>query len=519
MFDIVLVANRGECAVRIIRTLQRMNIHAVAIYTKDDKSCRHVRLGDSAYEISDYNDIAEIMKVVRRSKAKAIHPGWGFKSEDPNFPKECARKGVVFIGPNDEVMRNAGNKETCRGIAEELEIPIIPGSPSDVRKRRSLKKWAKDNGLSDLEDSVVFMLKAAAGAGGGGNEIIYSLGEFDDVARRIAGRARRFWKNQRVFLERYIEGGRHIEVQFVRYLDPEGNSYILLLGTRDCSVQWQHQKIVEIAPAPNVTNDQEAKLYAYTELLAERMNYVGVGTVEYLIDSDGVICFLEINPRLQVEHGISELITGYDLVEFGVRVALGEMLPVSRGDVQINGYAVEVRVNTQTIHPDDHKTPIATAGMITGVILPNGGFVRVDHALNVEYLVNMDFNPTQAKIMAWGATYEEAVQHVIEALRETRIEGVETNISLLLQILADPTFQRGEHDTTFLPGLLERIAESGEFLPDNTQKERIAAAAVAVALALKRQERVPPFPSSSEWRDMGRWQQMAGLSFAGRRRW
>ena len=504
MFETVVVANRGECAIRIIHTLKKLGIWAVAVYTEDDKSSRHVREADAAYQISDYMDILEILRVVRKCKAGAVHPGWGFKSEDPRFPKECARKGVVFIGPTEEVMENAGNKELARNEAEELGVPVIFGSPSEIRTRRSLKKWARDNGLSDEEDSVTFMLKAVAGAGGGGNEKLYRLGDFDQVIAEISGRSMRRWKNQRVFLERYIESGRHIEVQFVRYLDSAGMGCILIFGTRECSVQWMYQKVVEVAPAPNLVNHQESVLYAYTRLLVERMNYVGVGTVEFLVALDERIYFLEINPRLQVEHGVSELITGFDLVELGVRIAQGETLSVSQDEVQISGYAVEVRVNTQTINPQDHKTPIATTGTITGVILPNGGFVRVDHSLDVGYEVNVNYSSTQAKIMAWGATYTEAIDQVLEALEGTRIEGVETNIPLLKLILKDPTFRRGEHDSTFFPRLLEELAEKGGGTEEDTIKELVAAIAVGVAVAVALAKQMLPTPASppvySHWR-------------------
>jgi acetyl-CoA carboxylase, biotin carboxylase subunit len=513
MFIRVLVGNRGECAVRIIRTVRKLGMDAVAVYTEDDKSCRHVREADSAYLISDYMDISAILKAARKCKADAIHPGWGFKSEDPNFPKRCEKAGVVFIGPTEEVMKGAGNKETCRNVASELEVPTALGSPSHLRKQ-SLKKWARENGLSDDEDSTPYMIKAVAGAGGGGNEIVYFLKNFDDAIARISGRSARLWKNQRVFLERVVEGGSHVEVQFARSLDSEGNGRTLLFGTRECSVQWMYQKVLEIAPAPRLASDQEEKLYSYTRLLVESMNYVGVGTVEFLITCDGIV-FLEINPRLQVEHGVSELITGYDFVEVGIRIAAGEMLSISQEDVQINGCAVEVRVNTQKISSYDQQTLVPTDGTVTGLILPNGGYVRVDHALDVDYAININYNPTQAKIMAWSATYEEAVQRLLNALKQTRIEGVETNIPLLCQILQDPIFQRGEYDTTFLPSLLERLAANGDSLSETPEKELVAVIAVSMAMAFQQKHSdfsMQASQNQNSWRYYGRVATMLSFS-------
>ena len=494
----VFIPNRGECAVRLLDTLRKLGIPAVVAYTPEDKNCYHVKMADEAIEISSYNDIPGIIKAARRCGADAILPGWGFRSEDPKFAKACEKEGIIFIGPPEDAMKICGRKESTKNLAKKAGVPTIPGTPQSMQKGR-LKRWAIKHGLSNEEDSVCFMLKATAGGGGSGNEIIRFASDMDAVIERIGGRSRRLFKNPKLLLERYIENARHIEVQFMR--DQQG--HFLNLATRECSLQLRYQKIIEVAPAWMLSKEQEEEIARYAKDIAERVNYCGVGTVEFLLTEKGEILFLEVNPRLQVEHGITELITGFDLVEMQILIAQGRDLPVSQEEVHTMGYAIEARVSTLKQNPQDPTVFIPVTGTVDKFHLPKMKDVRIDHALQNGEEIGVNYNPTQLKVMAWGQTRKKAIQKLITALKRIKITGVETNISFLLLILKHPKIKEGEYGIEFLEKLL--VESPGTF----NEKEKAAAIGVALVTVLKN---TPKIVVPSRWRLAGRLDQTMGFS-------
>ena len=490
---------------RLLDTLRKLGIPAVVAYAPEDENCYHVKMSDERVGISSYDDISAIMKAARRCGADAILPGWGFRSEDQKFVKACKKAGITFIGPSESVMKICGQKERTKDLAQKAGVPIILGTPKSMQ-RGGLKKWAIKHGLSNEEDSIPFMLKATAGGGGSGNEVIYQVSDMDDVLARIGGRSQRLFKSPKLLLEQFVENARHIEVQFVR--DQQGN--FLDLGTRECSLQLRYQKMVEIAPAWMLTQEQEIEISNYVKNIVDLVDYCGVGTVEFLLTEKGEILFLEINPRLQVEHGITELITGLDLVEMQILIANGEDLPISQEEVHIEGYAVEVRVSTLIQNPQDPTVFIPVIGTVEEVHFPEMKNVRIDHALREEEEIGPNYNPTQLKAMAWGQTRKKAINKLKAALKKVKIVGIDTNIPFLLVVLEHPKVKEGEYGIEFLEKFLRKSAE---------KKEKKIAVAVAVGLvaALKNRPVYPRATPLSHWRFAGRQAQLNG--YPGGRGW
>ena len=501
----VFIPNRGVCAVRLLKTLKRLGIPAVVAFTPEDEDCFHVKFAKESAEVIAYDDVSSIMKAASLCGADAILPGWGFKSEDPKLAKACQKVGITFIGPAEDVMKVCGKKELTKDLAVKACVPIIPGTPKSMKKG-GLEKWAIANGLSNEEDSVTFMLKATAGGGGNGNEIISCLSEMNAALDRIGGRAKRYWDSRKLLLELYIENARHIEVQFVR----DQHENFLDLGTRECSLQVRYQKLIEISPAWMLTQGQEEALSRYTKDLAELVNYCGVGTVEFLLTEKGEIYFLEINPRLQVEHGITELITAIDLVEMQILIAQGKELSISQEDVIFDGSAVEVRVNTQIRDPQNLKTLIGVAGIVEELKLPKIKHVRLEHALSIGEEIGPNFNSTQMQAMAWAPTREKALSKLKGALEKMEI-GIGNNISFLCEILEHPKVKEGDYGIDFLEEFLKDSAKKFN------EKEVAAAVAVALATALGNKQSYPKVPPQSYWRLAGRHAQLN--SFPGGRGW
>ena len=502
----VLVANRGECARRIADTVVKLGKTPIVVYTADDKESLHVKEAMEAHEIPSYEDIRSIIEVAQRSEADAIHPGWGFVSENPKFPEACEKAGVIFIGPSEEAMGKAGNKESAKRTAKKLGVPVIDSS-SRVKKS-NIVEWATKQGLTDRPDSVPVMLKAAKSGGGSGNKVIYQLKELEQEVNELTESSQKRWGRSRIFAERLVRNPRHIEVQLLG--DERGN--LIHLGTRDCTVQYANQKVIEEAPAPFLEQEEEKLLLAYALAIGSAIGYSSAGTVEFLKSPDDGILFMEFNPRLQVEHGVTELITGLDLVEQQILIAEGKRVPAQK-KIKFSGAAIEARVNAQTIYEANPTMLLPSGGVVEEVIFPEGENLRVDHALYNGYEINMSYNPTQAKVMARSSDRDGAIEELKSALGKFNIKGLETNIPFLFEVLSRPEFISGEHKTALFAEMLKELAEK-----EDGNREMAAAIGATVALALRqRQGNEEAVTSrSSEWRTFGRFQQMGGSE---RRSW
>ena len=499
----VLVANRGECARRIADTVTRLEKAPIVVYSADDQNNLHVKEAKEAHEISSYADIAGTIAVAREAGADAIIPGWGFQSENPKFRKACDKAGIIFVGPTEEAMKKAGNKETIKGIAKKLGIPTIESS-SKI-KRSDVVGWATKHGLTDDENSVAMMLKAAKAGGGSGNAVVFRLQDLDVAVSKLTDRSQRLWGRSRIFAERLVSDARHVEVQI---LGDEHNR-VIHLGTRDCTVQYLHQKVVEEAPAPFLSSEQEKLLYEYALAIGKAVRYSSAGTVEFLVSEKEGILLMEVNPRLQVEHGITELITGVDLVEQQIRIAEGRHAPPQK-TIKFSGNAIEARVNAQTIYEADPTMLIPSGGIVEKVVFPEGRNVRVDHALYKGYEVNPNYNPTQAKVMVLSSNREGAIEGLKDALGRFHTKGVETNIPVVLEVISHPDFIAGDHKTNFLGEVLREMAEK-----EHDDRELAAAIGAAVAVALRQRQSngettVYVDSQHSVWRMFGRSQQMRG---------
>lgn len=498
MIERVLIVNRGECARRIAYTVRGLGKTPVMLYTPDDENSLHVKEAEEKYEIASYSDIKGAVKLAQKIGA-IIVPGWGFESENPEFPRRCAKEEVLFAGPTEEAMKNAGNKETAKRIAKRLGIPVIESS-SRV-KRSDGAKWAAKHGLSDQDDSVPMMIKAARAGGGMGNTVVYRLEDIHEAIERLTNRSQISFRKPRIFVERFVEDARHIEVQLLG----DQNDNLVHLGTRDCSTQWNNQKLIEEAPASFLTPEQEKLLFEYALEFGRAVGYSNAGTAEFLL-SNGNIFFMEFNPRLQVEHGITELITGVDLVEQQIRIAEGKPLEFTQKGIKFSGVAVEARVNAQTIYPSNPKALMPSDGVVEKVIFPEGENIRVDHALNAGEEINLNYNSTQAKVMAWSFGRDEAIKELKEALGQFVIKGVEMNIPFLLAVLSHPTFLNGEHTTNFFEEMLKEMAEkNGGRLKE---KEIVAVIGVSLVLALQEGQRQKKVPEGDIWKYFGRMGQL-----------
>lgn len=466
-----LIANRGECARGIVFTCKKLGITPVVVYTEDDKDSLHAMEAQEKHEVPNYTDIPSLIKAAQESQSDAIHPGWGFLSENPKLARACKKANILFVGPSEDTMSKAGDKEKIKKLATELGVPVITSTPSSLRLSR-IPGWARRNGLSDKDNSTPMMLKAATAGGGNGNQVVSNLQELDKAIETVKRRAKNLGgRSKRVFMERFLPDVRHVEVQVLG--DQHGN--LVYLGTRDSSVQANQQKIIEEAPASFLTPEQEGLLYKYALEIAKAIEYNNAGTVEFLLTSNGDIFFMEFNPRLQVEHGVTELITGFDLVEQQIRIAEGRELPRDVKNPKFSGVAIEARVNAQRIYKQDPQrfTLIPSGGVVEQVIFPTGENIQVDHCLYDGYKINTNYNPTQAKVMAWSSTRDGAIGSLSKALGEFVIKGVETNIPFIIYVLSHPKFVKGKHTTVFSAELLEELAEKED---GDYRNEKIAAA-------------------------------------------
>jgi acetyl-CoA carboxylase biotin carboxylase subunit len=447
MFKKILIANRGEIAVRVIRACHEMGIAAVAVYSDVDRAALHVRKADEAYPIGapaaaeSYLNIKKILDVAARSGADAIHPGYGFLSENAHFARACVEAGVKFIGPTAAAMEAMGSKTKARQAMERAGVPIVPGTSRRLESFEQAEQIAARIGYP-------VMLKAAAGGGGKGMRLVHALEELKSALEGARSEAERSFGDSEVYIEKAILNPRHIEMQILA--DEHGNT--VYLGERECSLQRRHQKVVEEAPSPIVDADMRRRMGEVAVRVAQAAAYTNAGTIEFLVDDEKSFYFLEMNTRLQVEHPVTELVTGLDLVHLQIRIAAGERLPFTQDEVRIRGHAIECRVYAED--PDNNYFP--SPGKITLLLSPSGPGIRRDSGMYEGWTVPMDYDPLLAKLIGYGTDREQAIARLTRALNEYFVGGIKTNLSLFRRILNDPDFRAARMDTGFLDRMLKR---------------------------------------------------------------
>ncbi len=445
MFSRILVANRGEIALRIIRACKELGIETVAVCSKADENALYLQYADAhvcigpAEAAESYLNIPSIISAAEITDIEAIHPGYGFLSEDSHFAEVCESSNIAFIGPSSEVMNKMGDKTQARKLAVENKIPVIPGSDSTIENQQDALKIAHEIGFPVL-------IKASFGGGGRGMRVAHndiSLVNSLAIAKREAKAA---FNNSSIYIEKYIERSRHIEIQIVA--DKYGN--MIHLGERDCTIQRRHQKLLEEAPSPNISSHLREEICKAALKIAKAVNYTNVGTVEFLVDENGKHYFIEMNTRLQVEHPVTEMVTGIDLVKEQLKIACGERLNLRQKKVRSDGAAIECRINAED--PDNGFRP--HAGKITAFSAPGGRGVRVDSHVYSGYEVPPYYDSLLGKLIVHQKTREDSIACMRRALSEYRIEGVETTIPLHLSVIMDPRFLSGDINTNFVENLI-----------------------------------------------------------------
>ncbi|HEY8424695.1 MAG TPA: acetyl-CoA carboxylase biotin carboxylase subunit [Limnochordales bacterium] len=444
MFEKVLIANRGEIALRVIRACRELGIRTVAVFSEADKDSLPVQLADEAYCIGpatsarSYLNIPNIVSAALLAGVDAIHPGYGYLSERADFAEICESHGIVFIGPPSSAIEMMGNKLKARKRVAEAGVPVLPGSQEPVDEQQAL----------EIADEIGYpvMVKAAAGGGGRGMRVAHNPEELRRVLAAARAEAEAAFGDGSVYVERLLEGARHVEIQVLA--DRAG--HMVHLGERECSIQRRHQKIIEEAPSPAVDESLRRAMGEAAIRAARSVGYVNAGTVEFLLDQQGRFYFLEMNTRIQVEHGVTEMVTGVDLVKAQIRIAAGEELSLSQEDVRLDGHAIECRINCE-----DSQSFMPSPGTITGIHFPGGPGIRIDTAIFAGYTVPPYYDSLLAKLMAWGQDREEAVARMARALEEFRIDGVRTNLDLLRRIVATREFRRGELSTDFIQRMFQ----------------------------------------------------------------
>ncbi len=442
MFRSLLIANRGEIACRIIRTARRLGIETIAVYSDADASARHVRLADRAVHLGpaaareSYLSIEKIIGAARSTGAIAIHPGYGFLSENADFAEACANAGIIFVGPSASAIRSMGSKSVAKSLMEKFDVPLTPGYHGDDQDPARLAKEAERIGYPVL-------IKASAGGGGKGMRRVDAAGDFEAALASCKREAASSFGSDHVLVERYVERPRHIEVQI---FGDQHDNYVYLFE-RDCSVQRRHQKVLEEAPAPAMTEARRAAMGRSAIRAAQAVGYAGAGTVEFIADQDGTFYFMEMNTRLQVEHPVTEQITGVDLVEWQLRVAAGETLPKRQDELSIRGHAIEARIYAE--NPDAGFLP--STGRLVHVVPPaEDENVRVDTGVELGDSITPHFDPMIAKLIVWGADRTDALARMRSALDRFEVVGVENNIAFLGRLVRTESFSKANLDTALI---------------------------------------------------------------------
>ena len=475
MFKKILIANRGEIAVRIIRACHEMGISAVAVYSEVDRASLHVRKADEAYPIGpataseSYLNLAKILDAAKSSGAEAIHPGYGFLSENAKFAQACVDAGVKFIGPTAAAMNAMGSKTKARQAMERAGVAFVPGTA------RGLESLAQADEVAARIGYPV-MLKAAAGGGGKGMRLVHSAAELKSAFDSARSEAERAFGDNEVYIEKAIVNPRHVEIQVLA--DEHGHT--VYLGERECSLQRRHQKVVEEAPSAIVDADMRRRMGETAVRVAEAAGYTNAGTVEFLVDQQKNCYFLEMNTRLQVEHPVTELVTGLDLVHLQIRIAAGEPLPFRQQDVTIRGHAIECRIYAED--PDNNFFP--SPGKITLLLAPSGPGIRRDSGMYEGWTVPMDYDPLLAKLIGYGTDRDQAISRLTRALSEYFVGGIKTNISLFRRILRHPEFRAAKIDTGFLDRLLKQRDDADRDAKKSLQAEEVAVIAAGMFAVL-----------------------------------
>jgi acetyl-CoA/propionyl-CoA carboxylase, biotin carboxylase, biotin carboxyl carrier protein len=448
----ILIANRGEIAVRVIRTCRELGIPTVAVYSDADRDALHVDMADRAQRLGppapadSYLNIPALLEAARASGATMVHPGYGFLAENPDFARACAEAGLTFIGPPPDAMDRMGDKAAARRAAEQVGVPVIPGISEPVTAAEAL----------DVAGAIGFPLavKAAHGGGGRGMHLVERAEDLEDAVNRSAREAQAYFGRPEVYLERYIIRAHHVEAQIMA--DSRGN--ISFLGERDCTIQRRYQKLIEESPSPVVDADLRSRLGEAATAVAKAAGYVNAGTVEFLVDDDSAFWFLEVNARLQVEHPVTELVTGLDLVRLQIEVAMGEKVDLSP---DLRGHAIECRLNAEDPANDFLPGP----GLVRRLRLPAGPFVRVDAGVTEGGVIPGDYDSLFAKLLAWAPDRESARRRMLRALGDLEVEGIPTTIPFHRWVLETLTFREGSHDTKWV----ERALAAGAFPPPNEE--------------------------------------------------
>lgn len=441
MFNKILIANRGEIAVRIIRACREMGIRTVAVYSEADKDCLHTLLADEAICIGpapssqSYLNMERILSATVAMKADAIHPGFGFLSENARFAKLCQQCNITFIGPSAEIINRMGNKSEARNTMMQAGVPVVPGSKEPVYTAEDGLVMAKEIGFP-------VMIKASSGGGGKGMRISRSEEDFTEHFNAAQLESVKGFSDDTMYIEKYIEKPRHVEFQIMG--DKFG--HVVHLGERDCSIQRRHQKVMEESPCEVISPKLRKKMGEVAVKAAKAVNYENAGTIEFLLDKDKNFYFMEMNTRIQVEHPVTELVSGIDLIKEQIRVAAGEPLSVSQEDIQIKGHAIECRINAE--NPKKHFMPCP--GRITNVHIPGGNGVRVDTHIYNDYKVPANYDSMLMKLIVYDKDRASAIAKMRSALGEVIIEGIETNIDFQYEILENEAFQKGDTDTGFI---------------------------------------------------------------------
>jgi acetyl-CoA carboxylase biotin carboxylase subunit len=494
-FDKLLIANRGEIAMRILRGCHELGIKTVAVYSDADRNAPHVRFADEAYHIGappareSYLDIGKILDVARRSGAEAIHPGYGFLAEREEFAQACADAGIVFVGPPARAIGTMGDKQVARSTVKAAGVPVVPGTEPGL----------SDAEMMDAAQQMGFpvLVKAAAGGGGKGMRPVHKPEELADAFASARREAKAAFGDDTVYIEKMIQGARHIEIQLLA--DAYGNT--IYLGERECSLQRRHQKLIEEAPSFIVDEDLRRRMGEVAVAAARAVNYVNAGTIEFLVDIDRNFYFLEMNTRLQVEHPVTELVTGVDIVQEQLRIARGRKLRLAQGDVKITGWAIECRINAE----DPYNNYLPSTGVITSVQLPAGPGVRVDTGVFPGYEITPYYDSMISKLICYGETRGEVVLRMRRALEEYRIMGVKTNIPFHQHMMDSHRFMSGQFDTKFV---------EDRFSMDDREAPHVREAVLLAVLAAHEQSQrasqivAPGERDTSNWKWYSRWERL-----------
>jgi len=477
MFDKILIANRGEIAVRVMRACREMGVKTVAVYSDVDRDALHVRFADEAYHCGppaaaeSYLVMERILDIAKRSGADAVHPGYGFLAENGEFADLCDKSGIAFVGPSGDVMRSMGDKVTARQTMEKAGVPIVPGTTEELSDQQAID-FAMQIGLP-------VMVKASAGGGGKGMRLVREEKDLEPSIARARSEAKASFGNDALYVEKFVEEPRHIEIQVLA--DTHGS--VVHLFERECSIQRRHQKVIEEAPGNGISDDLRQRMGAAAVAAARAVDYVGAGTCEFLVDRHGDFYFLEMNTRVQVEHPITEAITGVDIVKAMIRAAAGEPLGIEQDELTIRGHAIEARIYAED--PDNKFVP--SPGHVL-VYRPAGGIgVRVDSGVYQGATVTVYYDPMVAKLVTFGADREEAIERMQRALSEFVVKGIKTSIPFHQKVVRHPIFLAGKYDTGFIDDHM--AGGSGGGLETDPETRRVAFMAAAIAAYRRDKER------------------------------